>query len=248
MAISYAGSSRIFALSQDVFYLPRGGGDHVPYADKLVTVYSSFAHVLAEELAEIHDVVPDLMQLRCDLGVPTSSEPAPDILDGALVLLEELPPFFGDGVNFLAVPLGGTHVTHVLEQLQRGVDRARTRGVEPAGLLLQLPYHLVTVGGLVLEQVEDHVIEIPLIEHPSPPRAVAEPRPVPAPEEPPHRFWTEHVLYLLLRTLYRDTKLHPSTGAGRAPRARRPTFPRALLPPRDRSPPDSRASCQPRRR
>src|SRR5919107_2871245 len=248
MAISDAGSSRIFALSQDVFYLPRGGGDHVPYADQLVAVYSSFAHVLAEELAEIHDVVPDLMQLGCDLGVPTSSEPAPYIPDGALVLLEELTPLIGDGVNFLAVPLGGTHVTHVFEQLQCGVDGPRTRGVEPAGPLLQLPYDLVAVGGLVLEQVEHHVLEIPLLEHPPPPRAVAEPMPVPAPEEPPHRFWTEHVLYLLLRTLFRDTKLLPSTGAGRAPRASRPTFPRAPSLPRDRSPPDPRASCQPRRR
>src|ERR671920_1323334 len=127
MAISDAGSSRIFALSQDVFYLPRGGGDHVPYADQLVAVYSSFAHVLAEELSEIHDVVPDLMQLGCDLGVPASPEPTPDIPDGALILLEELTPLVGDGVDLLAVPLGGAHVTHILEQLQCGVHGAGTR-------------------------------------------------------------------------------------------------------------------------
>src|SRR5215210_8917403 len=137
------------------------------------------------------------MQLGGDLGVPAASEPAPDIPDGALVLLEKLTPSVGDGVDFLAVPLGGAHVAHIFEQLQRGVDGAWTRGVEPAGPLLQLPYDLVTVGGLVLEQVEDHVFEIPLLEHPPPPRAVAEPRPVPASEESPHRLWTKHILYLL---------------------------------------------------
>src|SRR5919107_4719156 len=233
MAISDAGSSRIFALSQDVFYLPRGGGDHVPYADKLVTVYSSFAHVLAEELAEIHDVVPDLMQLGCDLGVPTSSEPAPDILDGALVLLEELTPLIGDGVDFLTIPLGGTHVTHILQQLQCGVNRAGARGVEPAGPLLQLPNDLVAVGGLVREQVEDNVLEIPLLEHPPPLAAMTKPRPMPAPDEPSHRLWTEHVLRLLPQTSL-DTTPRPSIDAGRAPRARRPAFLRAPSPPRDR--------------
>src|SRR5918993_1322691 len=117
----------VVTLSQDVFYFPRGGRDHASYTDQLVTVYSSLAHVLAEELAEIHDVVPDLMQLGCDLGVPASPEPTPDIPDGALILLEELTPLVGDGVDLLAVPLGGAHVTHILEQLQCGVHGAGTR-------------------------------------------------------------------------------------------------------------------------
>src|SRR5215210_639562 len=187
------------------------------------------------------------MQLGGDLGVPAASEPAPDIPDGALVLLEKLTPFVGDGVDFLAVPLGGAHVAHIFEQLQRGVDGAWTRGVEPAGPLLQLPYDLVAVGGLVLEQVEDNVLEIPLLEHPPPLAAMTKPRTMPAPEEPPHPLWTEHVLRLLPQTSL-DTTLRPSIDAGRAPRARRPAFLRAPSLPRDRSPPDPRASCPPRRR
>src|SRR5215210_4776285 len=188
------------------------------------------------------------MQLGGDLGVPAASEPAPDIPDGALVLLEKLTPFVGDGVDFLAVPLGGAHVAHIFEQLQRGVDGAGTRGVESSGPLLQLPYDLVAVGGLVLEQVEDHVLQIPLLEHPPPPGAVAEPRPVPPPEVSLHRLRTEHVLDLLSQTFFRNTNDHPSTDAGPAPRARIPTFPRTPSPLRDRSLPELRASGPPRRR
>src|SRR5688572_22965761 len=98
------------------------------------------------------------MDLGRNPGIPTSSEPAPDILDGAPVLIQKLPSFVRDGVDFLAVSLGGAHVLHVFEQLQCGVYGAGTRRVEPAGPLLQLPYDLVAVGGLVLEQIEDHVL------------------------------------------------------------------------------------------
>src|SRR5215208_1816538 len=190
-------SLRLVAVSQDVFYLPCGGRDHRPYAGQLLLVHPSLAHLLTEELTKVHEVVPDLMQFGRDARIPGSSELAPDILNGAPVLIQELPPFVRDGVDFFAVSLGGAHVLHVFEQLQRGVNGAGTRGVEPARPLLQLPYDLVTVGGLVFEQVEDHVLEIPLLEHPPPPRAVAEPRPVPPPEESLHRLWTEHVLDLL---------------------------------------------------
>src|SRR5215204_7195897 len=140
------------------------------------------------------------MQLGCDAGIPASSELAPDILDGAPVLIQEFPPLFRDGVDFLAVSLGSAHVLHVFEQLKCGVNGAGTRRVEPAGPLLQVPYNLVAVGGFVLEQVEDHILQVPLLEHPPPPRTVAEPRPVPPPEEPLHRLWTEHVLDLLSQT------------------------------------------------
>src|SRR5215208_3396325 len=237
-------SLRLVAVSQDVFYLPCGGRDHSPYAGQLLLVHPSLAHLLAEELTEIHEVVPDLVQLGRDARIPASSELAPDILDGAPVLIQELPSLVRDGVDFLAVSLGGAHVLHVFEQLQCGINGAGTRRVEPAGPLLQLPYNLVAVGGLVLEQVEDHVLQVPLLKHPSPARTVAEPRPVPPSEEPFHRFWTEHVLDLLSQT---HTKPRPSTHAGPAPRARTPTFPRAPLPPRDRCWQDPRASGSPRR-
>src|SRR5215212_2250001 len=239
-------SLRLVAVSQDVFYLPCGGRDHRPYAGQLLLVHPSLAHLLSEELTEVHEVVPDLMDLGRDARIPASSELAPDILDGAPVLIQELPPLVRDGVDFLAVSLSGAHVLHVFEQLQRGVNGAGTRRVEPAGPLFQLPYNLVAVRGLVLEQVEDHVLQVPLLEHPSPPRTVADPRPVPPSEEPLHRLWAEHVLDLLSQT---HTKPHhPSTHAGPAPRARTPTFPRAPLPPRDRCWQDPRASCSPPRR
>src|ERR687893_2831718 len=152
------------------------------------------------------------MDLGRNSRIPASSELTPDVVYGALVLIQELPSSVRDGVDFLAVPLGGAHVFHVFEQLQCGVNGAGTRRVEPAGPLLQLPYNLVAVRRLVLEQVEDHVLQVPLLEHPPPPRTVAEPRPVPPPEEPLHRLWTEHVLYLLRQTC---TRALPSTRACR---------------------------------
>src|SRR5215218_3428334 len=158
------------------------------------------------------------MHLGCSLPVPTSPDPAPDGIDGAPIFLQVLSAFIGDCVDFLAVPLRGGYVAHVLEQLERGVNGAGAGRVEPAGPLLELPYDLVAVGGLVFEHIEDDVLEVSPLEHPPPSRPMTEPRPGPAPKAPFHRFWSKLFLDLFPKKLPVLTYPHPQTDACFNPR------------------------------
>src|ERR671933_2216844 len=85
--------------------------------------------------------------------------------------------------------------------MQGGIDRARAGRVKPAKALLQGPYHVVAVGGLVLEQVQDHVLQVALLEHASPLRAKAETPSSTRAEELLHHAWSEHSFASLRITL-----------------------------------------------
>src|SRR5687768_14287200 len=92
---------------QDLLYLPRRAGDDLPDAAQLLPVQPSLVQLAPEEPAEAHDLVLYLVDLAPDLGIPAPAEPAPDVLHGAAILLEELAPGVRDLIDLLAVALGG---------------------------------------------------------------------------------------------------------------------------------------------
>ena len=108
------------------------------------------------------------MDLPAPRRIPAVAHPPEDLVDLGPALGEERRAGLGDAVGPLAVLALGGHVAEVLEHLQGRIDRARAGGVEAAHALLERAHQLVTMGRLVLEQFQDHVLEIPLLEHPRP--------------------------------------------------------------------------------
>src|SRR5439155_21322672 len=102
----------------------------------------------------------------------------------------------GSAVPLSAVLLDGTDTSHVLEQLQRRVDRTRAGGIDATEPLLECLAQLVAVGRLVFELLEDDVLQIAALEHL-----------VPKLVEPEFKTAPHNGLCLLENTItiYRDT-------------------------------------------
>src|SRR5260370_42588630 len=105
------------------------------------------------------------MRVRAPLGAPALLHPAEDFIDLRPALGHEGATGVGDAVDLAPVLLHGGDVAHVLEHLQRRVDRARAGSIEATEALLERFDQLVPVGRLVLELVEDDVLEIAALEH-----------------------------------------------------------------------------------
>src|SRR5438128_2549517 len=105
------------------------------------------------------------MGLRSPLGAPALLHAVEDFVDLRLALVHEAPTGLGDAVHLAAVILDGADISHVLEHLQRRVDRARAGSIEAAEALLECLDQLVAMGGLVLELLEDDVLQIAALEH-----------------------------------------------------------------------------------
>src|SRR5260370_16998145 len=108
------------------------------------------------------------MRVRAPLGAPAVLHPAEDFIDLRPALGHESPTRVGDAVDLAPVLLHRGDIAHILEHLQRRVDRARAGGIEATKALLERLDQLVPVGRLVLELVEDDVLEIAPLEHLTP--------------------------------------------------------------------------------
>src|SRR5881398_2959934 len=90
-----------------------------------------------------------------------------DVVDQRLVLGEMLSPFFCDLVDLLAAFLWQCpRVAEILEHCQSRIDGTGTRRVHPAKPFLDLLDDLVAVARLLVEQPQNHELEMPLVEHP----------------------------------------------------------------------------------
>src|SRR5579862_2353070 len=113
------------------------------------------------------------LELRGEVGVGV-----PRCLPVLLHPLGRLGPArVGELVNALAVPLLTPHEALVLEQLQRGVDRAGARPPHAAALLLQAPDELVAVGGAVGQPAEQGGADVAAPHAPPPAPPIAPVRP-----------------------------------------------------------------------
>ena len=90
---------------QDVFDLPDGGGDYLPYSPQLVTIQLSSVHLTSKTLTETYYFVTDLLYLRRHIRVPSTVDSAPDVFYRPPVLFKKLPSLVGYGVDLLAVSL-----------------------------------------------------------------------------------------------------------------------------------------------
>ena len=97
---------------------------------------------------------------RARRGIPARADAAADVVHGRRLLGQVAPTFVGDRVDLLAFLLARGDVAEVLEHLQRRVDRARAGPVVAAHAVFECTNDVVTVAGLVLEQIEDDVLEV----------------------------------------------------------------------------------------
>ena len=91
----------------------------------------------------------------------TASRTPEDVVYDVALLLEKLSPRVGHLVNLLAIHVSRCDQALVLEPLQGGVDGPGRGAVTAVHPLLQLLHDLIAMSGLVLEQLEDHVLHIP---------------------------------------------------------------------------------------
>src|SRR5579883_2158797 len=160
------------------------------------------------------DVLERLMDLDHRWAEEARREPGDaieDLIDGALVLLQVGAALGRDLVDPLPIALGRPCVPHLLEHGERGIDRAGAGRVRAAEPLLERLDDLVTVPRLVAQQLQDHVLEIPLLEHPP-----AEPAALPARTRP---------------TAPRSAEPAPPPAPAPAPTPARPSGPAPPLPP-----------------
>src|SRR5947207_803617 len=74
--------------------------------------------------------------------------------------------FIGDLIDLLAAFLGPcSRVAEVFEHCERRVDRSRARRVHAAEALLDFLDDLVTVPRLLVEQAQNHKLQMALVEH-----------------------------------------------------------------------------------
>jgi hypothetical protein len=91
--------------------------------------------------------------------------PAEDLVQQIAVLLEIALTFGRDLIDLLAAGIHRADVALVLQKLKRGVHGAGGRGVAAGHLLLQRLDDLVPVAGLLLQQAEDHELDLARLEH-----------------------------------------------------------------------------------
>ena len=96
-----------------------------------------------------------------------------DVVDHVAVFLEERLAGRRDVVDFLPLALLGTHVPHVLQELERRIDGAGGGRVPAPHPLLEGLHDLVAVAGLLLQQAEDDVLHLASLEHLMSPSPVA---------------------------------------------------------------------------
>src|SRR5207302_64790 len=112
---------------------------------------------------------PEIAQRLVEVLAMAAAAPAvgalANVLDPFAALEQEAPALVGDRVHLTALVLGHGHAAHVLEHLERGVEHARAGRVATAEALLDATDELVAVAGLLLKEVQDHVLEVALLEH-----------------------------------------------------------------------------------
>src|ERR1700694_1957412 len=146
-----------------------GAADDVADAALPLGIGPAVAGLAGNRAAQVAQVIAQLVhhvvRLGAPLGAPALLQPTEDFVDLRAALGHKGVTGVGEAVDLASVLLDGTDVAHVLEHLQGRVDGTRAGRVETAESLLEGLDQLVSMGGLVLELVEDHVLQVAALEH-----------------------------------------------------------------------------------
>src|SRR5687768_17561744 len=116
--------------------------------------------------AEIGKGPVDVRHLPTKEAGPKLRHPLEDVVDGRLVLGQMRPAGVGDLIDLLpAFLLARDRESEVDEHRERRIDGARARGVGPREAVFELLDDLVAVTRLLFQQLQNHVLEIALLEH-----------------------------------------------------------------------------------